>query len=117
MSTRPSPRASHQARRSPKYTPLVQKGQRPPSTSGQAGALVYFNTEASWASALRHFTHDEVRDPLRANQYFIQKHTPENIEIMKGMAAGATAAGFDLSYEDALITKSTTTCSARWPVR
>jgi hypothetical protein len=69
----------------------------------QAGGLIFFNTEASWASALRRFSHDEVRDALRANQYFIQKHTPENIEIMKGMAAGATAAGFDVSYEDALM--------------
>jgi hypothetical protein len=69
----------------------------------QAGAHIFFNARASWASALQRFTHDGVRNALKANQHFIQEYTPENIEIMKGMAAGATAAGFDLSYEDALM--------------
>jgi len=69
----------------------------------QAGAHIFLNTEASWASALQRFSHDGVRNALKANQHFIEEYTPENIEIMKGMAAGATAAGFDVSYEDALM--------------
>lgn len=69
----------------------------------QAGAHIFLNAQASWASALQRFSHDGVREGLRANQHFIQRHTPENIEMMKGMAAGATAAGFDVSYEDALM--------------
>jgi hypothetical protein len=69
----------------------------------QAGAHIYFNTRASRASALQRFSQDGIRDALRANQHFIREYTPENIEIMKGMAAGATAAGFDVSYEDALM--------------
>jgi hypothetical protein len=69
----------------------------------QAGAHILLNAQASWASALQRFSHDGVRNALKANQHFIQEYTPENIEIMKGMAAGATAAGFDLAYEDALM--------------
>jgi len=69
----------------------------------QAAAHIFLNTEASWASALQRFSHDEIRNALKANQHFIQEHTPENIEIMKGMAAGATTAGYDVSYEDALM--------------
>ncbi len=69
----------------------------------QAGAHILLNTRAAWASALQRFSQDGVRQALKANQHFIQRHTPENIEIMKGMAAGATAAGFDVSYEDALM--------------
>jgi hypothetical protein len=69
----------------------------------QAGAHIRLNAQASWASALQRFSHDGARNALKANQHFIQEYTPENIEIMKGMAAGATAAGYDLSYEDALM--------------
>lgn len=69
----------------------------------QAGAHISLNARASWASALQRFSHDGVMSALKANQHFIQEYTPENIEIMKGMAAGATSAGFDLSYEDALM--------------
>ena len=69
----------------------------------QAAAHVYLNTEASWASALERLSHDEVRKGLKACQYHIQEHTPEIIEMVKGMAAGATAAGYHVSYEDALM--------------
>ncbi len=69
----------------------------------QAGGFIAANARSSWASALQRLSHDGVRDSLKANQSFIREHTPENIEIMKGMAAGATAAGHELSYEDALM--------------
>jgi hypothetical protein len=69
----------------------------------QAGAHIFLNTEASWAAALQRLSHDEVINGLKASQHYIQQYTPENIEMMKGMAAGATAAGYDVSYEDALM--------------
>lgn len=69
----------------------------------QAAAHIYLNTRASWASALQRLSHDEVINGLKASQHYIERYTPENIEMMKGMAAGATASGFDLSYEDALM--------------
>ncbi len=69
----------------------------------QAGAHIAANARGSWASALQRFSPDGVRRGLKANQHFIRRHTPENIEIMRGMAAGATGAGFPLSYEDALM--------------
>ena len=69
----------------------------------QAGGHIALNARSSWASALQRLSHDQVLDALKANQHFIREYTPENIEIMKGMAAGASAAGFDVSYDDALM--------------
>ena len=69
----------------------------------QAAAHIHLNAVGSWASALQRLSHDEVRNGLRANQYLIEQHTPEIIEMVKGMSAGATAAGYDVSYEDALM--------------
>ncbi len=69
----------------------------------QAAAHIFLNIEASWASALQRLSHDEVRNGLRACQYHIERHTPEIIDMVKGMAAGATAAGYDVNYEDALM--------------
>jgi hypothetical protein len=39
---------------------------------------------------------------LKASQYYIRRHTPEFIDMMKGMAAGATVSGVPLSYEQVL---------------
>jgi hypothetical protein len=69
----------------------------------QAAPLIYFNAREAWASAFQRLSHDQIRDGLKASQYYIERHTPENIEIMKGVAAGVTAAGYDLTYEDALM--------------
>ncbi len=44
---------------------------------------------------------------LKGNQHYITKYTPENVEIMKGIADGAAAAGFKLSYTDVLLMNCT----------
>jgi hypothetical protein len=39
---------------------------------------------------------------LKAYQWHLKKYTPEFIDMFRGMAAGATAAGVELSYEEVL---------------
>jgi hypothetical protein len=60
----------------------------------QAAAHVYLNIKAQWASALQRLSHDEVRKGLKACQYHIERHVPEIIEMVKGLAAGVTAGGY-----------------------
>jgi hypothetical protein len=73
----------------------------------QAGPYLEINKEASWASALEDFSRAEIIRALKANQYYIKKYTPEVIEQMKGMADGASASGFTLSYTDVLLMNCT----------
>ena len=73
----------------------------------QAGPYLAINKEASWASALEDFSRAEIIRALKANQYYIKKYTPEVIELMKGMADGASASGFTLSYTDVLLMNCT----------
>jgi hypothetical protein len=73
----------------------------------QAGHSIEINKTAAWASALQRFSRDAIILALKANQHYIQEYTPENIEIMKGMAAGASAAGYDVTYEDILLLNGT----------
>ena len=73
----------------------------------QVGPYMEKEKEAKWASALQTFSHKKVLQMLKGNQFYIKKYTPENIEIMKGIADGATAAGFQLSYTDVLLMNCT----------
>jgi hypothetical protein len=73
----------------------------------QAGPYLAVEKEAKWASALQAHSQEQVLEMLRGNQFYIEKHTPENIEIMKGISEGATAAGFQLSYTDVLLMNCT----------
>ena len=73
----------------------------------QAGHLIEKNKEGTWASALRQFSYDEVVRTLKANQFYIKKFTPECIEIMKGIANGASAAGYQITYTDVLLLNCT----------
>lgn len=73
----------------------------------QAGPYLAVEKEAKWASALQDYSREEVLDTLKANQFYIDKYTPENIEIMKGIAAGASASGYKLSYSDVLLMNCT----------
>jgi len=73
----------------------------------QARPYLEKEKEAKWASALQTFNHEKVLQMLKGNQFYIKKYTPENIEIMKGIADGATAAGFQLSYTDVLLMNCT----------
>jgi hypothetical protein len=45
---------------------------------------------------------EEEKEALKAYQYYIKKYAPEWIDILKGMAKGATDAGIPLTYEDLL---------------
>jgi len=69
----------------------------------QAGKYIEINKEAAWASALENYSYDEVLKAIKINQYYIIEYTPENIEIMKGMADGARAAGCDINYTDIVL--------------
>jgi hypothetical protein len=73
----------------------------------QTGPYLDKEKEAKWASALQRFSRDQVIHILKGNQFYIQKYTPENIEIMKGIADGATASGIQLSYTDVLLMNCT----------
>ena len=73
----------------------------------QAGQFIEINKEAAWAEALQRYSRDEIIQALKANQHYIQKYTPENIDIMKGMADGAAAAGYDVSYIDIVLLNCT----------
>lgn len=55
----------------------------------------------------RNFTKVEVT-ALRAYQWQLKKYAPEFMDIFRGMAAGATAAGVNLSYEQVLADYCTT---------
>ncbi len=73
----------------------------------QVGPYLEKEREAGWASALQSLSREKVIQILKGNQFYIEKFTPENIEIMKGIADGATAAGFQLSYTDVLLMNCT----------
>jgi len=73
----------------------------------QAGAYISRNKEATWAGALESFSRAEVIEALKANQSFVQDYTPELIDQMKGMADGARAAGYDISYIDVMLLNCT----------
>ena len=73
----------------------------------QVGPYLDREKEAKWASALQSFSREKVLYMLKGNQHYIEKYTPENIEIMEGIADGATSAGFKLSYTDVLLMNCT----------
>lgn len=73
----------------------------------QAGPYIELNKEETWASALKKYKRSTIIRSLKANQYYIEKYTPEMIEQMKGMADGASAAGCALTYTDVLLLNCT----------
>ncbi|MFC1557493.1 C45 family autoproteolytic acyltransferase/hydrolase [candidate division KSB1 bacterium] len=73
----------------------------------QAGKYIVKTRDGFWAQALGRFSRAEVIRILKANQYYIKKYTPEIIDQMKGMADGATAAGYWLTYVDVMLMNCT----------
>lgn len=73
----------------------------------QACAYIDRTREDKWAAALRRFSPDDVLRALRANQSFIARYTPEWIDFMRGMADGATSAGYPMTYTDILLINGT----------
>jgi len=63
----------------------------------QAGAYIDRTREDKWATALQRFSREEVLRALQANQTFIGRYTPEWIDFMRGMADGATKAGYPMA--------------------
>jgi len=73
----------------------------------QAGQYIEKTRQAQWALALKTFSREQVIRALKANQHFIKKYTPELIDQMKGMADGASAAGYSVSYIDVVLINCT----------
>lgn len=73
----------------------------------QAASYIEVNKEATWAAALQTFSKEEVIRTLKANQHYVDKYTPECIDIMKGMADGASEAGYKISYTDIMLLNCT----------
>ena len=73
----------------------------------QACAYIDRTREDKWASALQRFSREEVLKALQANQSFIKRYTPEWIDFMRGMAEGASKAGYPMSYTDILLMNCT----------
>ncbi len=84
----------------PDYEMGVQYGR-------QAGHYIEKNKAAAWASALQQYDRETVIRTLKANQHYIQEYTPECIDIMKGIADGAAAAGYDVTYVDIMLLNCT----------
>jgi hypothetical protein len=82
------------------YTMGYQYGQ-------QAGKYIELEKNTKWVEALKEIgTREKVLRELRGYQYYIKKDTPEAIEMMRGIADGATAAGCAVSYTDVLLINS-----------
>jgi len=73
----------------------------------QACAYIDRTREDKWASALQRFSREEVLRALQANQTFVKRFTPEWIDFMRGMAEGASKAGYPMSYTDILLMNCT----------
>jgi len=73
----------------------------------QACAYIDRTREDKWASALQRFSREEVLKALQANQTFVRRYTPEWIDFMKGMADGASRAGYPMTYTDVLLMNCT----------
>ncbi|MFC1724063.1 C45 family autoproteolytic acyltransferase/hydrolase [candidate division KSB1 bacterium] len=73
----------------------------------QAGLLIEKRKDEAWADGLRRYTREEINKTLQANQYYIRKHTPEHIEVMKGIADGCKASGYNVNYRDVVLMNCT----------
>lgn len=69
----------------------------------QAGDYIKLAKDYFWSQALQTYSYDDVIYMLKGFQYYIAEYAPEEIEQMKGMAAGATDAGYDVSYTDIML--------------
>jgi hypothetical protein len=70
----------------------------------QVGQYIEWNKNDVWAWAIKAFgNREKLQHALKAHQFYIKKYAFDAIEQMKGMAAGATAAGYKVSYTDILL--------------
>lgn len=68
-----------------------------------AGHMVERRCEAVLADLLEIMSKEQLEEGLKAIQYYIKKFTPENLDIIRGIAEGATDAGYHVSYKDVLM--------------
>lgn len=70
----------------------------------QAGEAMTIRKNLWWARGIRNFkTKEGVMREAKAYESQVKKFAPETIDIMKGMADGAKAAGYALDYTDVLL--------------
>ena len=70
----------------------------------QVAPYVKVRSDFWWAFAYKTIgTRDKILRELKAYEYFIKKDAPELIDFMKGIAEGATAAGYPVSYTDVVL--------------
>ena len=71
----------------------------------QLGPSIELIKNEEWVRALMTFNgkKDEILKELKACQYYVKKYAPEQIDRMKGMADGATQAGYPMTFADILL--------------
>jgi len=69
----------------------------------QAGQYIEMLRDATWAAIPKSLTRDNVLRTLKGLQSYVIKYTPELIDQIKGIADGATSAGYEVSYTDVLL--------------
>lgn len=70
----------------------------------QVGPYIELVKDAEWVDAFRQFQkRKEIQHELEAAEHYIRMYAPEEIRKMKGIAEGATKAGYKVSYADVLL--------------
>jgi hypothetical protein len=69
----------------------------------QAGQYIEMLKDATWAAIPKSLNRDDVLFTLKGLQSYVIKYTPEAIDQIKGIADGATSAGYEVSYTDVLL--------------
>jgi len=69
----------------------------------QAGPYIEMLKAASWVQVLQDQSRKEILNSLDRFRYYIDKYTPEAMEQMEGMVAGAKEVGVELSLEDVMV--------------
>jgi hypothetical protein len=72
-----------------------------------AGQMVERRRDKVLAALQQKMTQEEITRGTKAIQYYIKKYALECIEQIKGIADGATTAGYNISYENVLLLNST----------
>ena len=69
----------------------------------QVGHMIERRRDKKLAELVESATPEYIEEGVKAIQFYIKKYAPECIDIIRGMADGARAAGNDVSYEDVLL--------------
>ena len=70
----------------------------------QAGKYIVLQKDGAWVDCIDQLgSREKVLKQIRGMEYYIKKYTPDLIQQMKGIADGAKAAGFKVTYDDILL--------------